>query len=719
LIDPAAGALQHMLPTHAIFETIERSVRLSNGRFSLERKIDIDVSAFNREIPASHFLIPLIENLDRSWPFDIEPSPRAVGNLIELLRGCRFGEISSTLGIAIVPDRNRARNLGAFDTPEAVVRYIAGEVVTPLCESAKPPLIVDPACGAGYFLLEALDTLVNQFPRVDPATLARECLLGFDIDDVAIALARRNLSWHFRRELGRDAPDDLSGRILRRADALSDFKDLPIGEGRADGVIGNPPYQFFSGRGSPVALLRKTGGHEKAETLRKEIDDLARRFPATSSGCRDRYKWFINRAVEFLRPGGILGFITPNTWIAYPRYRDIRNLLSSEGEFEAVIDLGSLAFERAHVPAAVMIWRKSGSTKGLKKHFRFAHMSSELWQRATGGDATAFARCLRNAQPFSISESGDFKAAKASGGADSSEPIDSFLDAPRAPHRVTLGDIATLHEGSHIIRAIPVDAPRKSAGNATFPVLIDKTMGNLIPPELGFIVPPRVAPSSTVIESHSGPRFLIRKTGDRLLVAPSPTEAFALAHQNVYVGKIRGARKPEERVVGQAFEPAASECQMDGRLESLPHKDGARCGGDWSIPFLSLVGILASRLITDLYRAGPGGQHHRPHAQFRILFLKRLPIIVVPTEYLPAPPPSEREIRSVVDSFVAKDCDSFEPVARDLPSDREEIAVVAGRIALYHAALARLTSEVVRKRDADSMRALDDLVYHLYGGFRT
>ncbi len=668
-----------MLPTHAIFETIERAVRLSNGRFSLDRIIHIDVSAFKREIPASDILIPLIENIDGNWPFDIEPSLRAVGNLIELLRGCRFGEISSAGKIAIVPDRNRARSLGAFDTPEAVVRYIAREVVTPLCENTKPPLIVDPACGAGYFLLETFDTLVNQFPGVDPATLARECLLGFDIDDVAIALARRNLSWHFRRELGREVPDDLSGRILRHADALSDFRDLPFGEGQADGVIGNPPYQFFSGRGSPVAFLRKTGGKKKAGELRKEIDELARRFPATSSGCRDRYKWFINRAVELLRPGGLLGFITPNTWIAYPRYRDIRILLDGEGDFEGVIDLGSLAFERAHVPAAVMIWRKAVSGKRPKKHFRFAHMSSDLWQKASSGDASAFAHCLKDARSFTISESGDFIEAKATVPAVSGDLTDFLIDAPPAPHRVTLGDIATLHEGSHMIRAIPVDAPRKPARNATLPVLIDKTMGNLIPPELGFIVPPGVAPSSAVIESHSGPRFLIRKTGDRLLVAPSPTETFALAHQNVYVGKIRDTR----------------------------------------IPVLALAGILASRLITDLYRAGPGGQHHRPHAQFRILFLKRLPIIVVPTECLPVPLPSEREIKRVVNSFVARDYDSFEPVARDLPSDREKIAVVAGRIALYHAALARLTSELVRKRDADSMRALDDLVYHLYGGFRT
>ncbi len=666
-----------MISVETIFETVNRAVRFERGRFFITGKVDEIPTGTTSVIPPDDFLIPLIKNIDKRWSFDIEPTPRTVGNLIELLRGCRFLRESGDSGeISILPDVSRARNLGAFDTPDPIVKFIVETVLSHLPDSKKTPLILDPACGAGYFLLETLDRLVERFPDISPETIACECLAGFDIDKVAIALSEQNLRWHFENKYSLKPAKSTVEKILKCVDALSEFENLPFGIGNVDCVIGNPPYQFYSGKGSPVASLKKAGKNDEARKLEIELAGLAKRFPATSKGCRDRYKWFINRAVEFLKPGGILGFITPNTWMQYPRYRDVRTLLAGEGNIKAIIDLGSLAFRRAHVPASIIIWEKSLLAKN--NSFPVSRISADLWQRTVDGDNKALSGSLENARKFEITESWDFRELRkrriAKG--DQFDLIEFLIDAPPAPHRVSLGEIAVLREGSHAIRAVRRDISRERTNDADYPVLIDKIMGDLIPPEPGFIRLPDPEPSNT--EFHSGQRFLIRKTGDRLLVAPSPTDDFALAHQNVYVGKLKTS----------------------------------------SIPFLALVGILSSKLITDLYRKGPGGQYRRPLAQFRIAFLKHLPIIVSPPEYTADIEPQKQEIEKLLSQCKSDDIAKIEPIPRDFPSDSSKAQETACKIAACHGAIEKLTADQIMRPDKKTKHMLDILVYYLYGGYK-
>ncbi len=84
---------------------------------------------------------------------------------------------------------------------------------------------------------------------------------------------------------------------------------------------------------------------------------------------------------------------------------------------------------------------------------------------------------------------------------------------------------------------------------------------------------------------HSGDRFFLRKTGDRIVAAPPPNFDLAVAHQNVYVGH---AKTDEANV----------------RV---------------------LLGLLNSSLLTFLYQNGIYGQKGRTLAQFRIYALYLLP----------------------------------------------------------------------------------------------
>ena len=126
----------------------------------------------------------LIRESDFSWPFEIPPTPRNLGSLIEILRCCIFLRNTSTGEIRPWRDIDHARNLGAYDTPDPVVRLITSNVVNEISKSGTFPKIVEPSCGAGYFLIDALDRLIENFPNEKPEDMIIHCLLGIDIDPV-------------------------------------------------------------------------------------------------------------------------------------------------------------------------------------------------------------------------------------------------------------------------------------------------------------------------------------------------------------------------------------------------------------------------------------------------------------------------------------------------------------------------------------------------------
>ena len=238
----------------------------------------------------------------------------------------------------------------------------------------------------------------------------------------------------------------------------------------------------------------------------------------------------------------------------------------------SITDLGSLPFSRAHVPTAILIWQRRSMTNG----FPLNKLSHQDWVEACDGNDTIITDSIKSAKIFIVNYDGDIEPAALITGTKNKS---GFIKS--------LGDVAVLREGSHAVKAIGKDCQRIKSDTNYFPVIIDKTMGSLISPETGYVTKPA---KSELWDQHSGERFFIRKTGDRLIVAPCVSNDFALAHQNVYVGKIK-------------------------------HD---------SISFLALVGILSSSILTEIYRSGPGGQHRRPHAQLRILFLNQLPIVTIP-----------------------------------------------------------------------------------------
>ncbi len=204
--------------------------------------------------------------------------------------------------------RARRRGLGAYYTPSWLVSRLA-DLVSPLHGSA-----LDPACGAGAFLVELLRRGVTD-------------LHGVDGDPLAVLAARRAL---VAAGLG---VDDAVARV-RLGDGLLD----PSLRGRFSLVIGNPPWGLAFDRGYR-ARLADAGLLDAGE-------------PSSEAA-------FLRAAHSQVAPGGRVAFVLPESWLSTRRGRSLRRwlLASTAVERIEVYRKGVFASARDMVPVLLVTQR--------------------------------------------------------------------------------------------------------------------------------------------------------------------------------------------------------------------------------------------------------------------------------------------------------------------------------------------------------------------------
>ena len=104
-------------------------------------------------------------------------------------------------------------------------------------------------------------------------------------------------------------------------------------QGGFDIVIGNPPY---------------------GANIDAYIKIFEKIYPVTSHGFKDIYKYFFDFSIRISSKKGILSFITPNTYLRQPRYKDLRGLLLSTTLLK-ILNLGENVFEEAVVPVSITL----------------------------------------------------------------------------------------------------------------------------------------------------------------------------------------------------------------------------------------------------------------------------------------------------------------------------------------------------------------------------
>lgn len=281
---------------------------------------------------------------------------------------------------------------GSYYTPAPIVDYLVRATLAdlPLGGAGNGPTVLDPACGAGAFLVGAYRALLDRYRAEGPgrhpdmlrrgadgawhltADARRHILLahihGVDREARAIEVAGLTLLLLWREDTAGEAgtpPPDLA-RNLRCGDALigPDIRDHPaaaaldareiaalrpldwpgafpaiMARGGFDVVLGNPPYLSYSGR--QAAAL--------PEPVRRY---LSARFAA--GGWPAAHTFFIEQAARLLARRRC-AFVVPDQVGHLAGYAPIRALLARQAGLVEVRYWGEGVFADATTPALTFV----------------------------------------------------------------------------------------------------------------------------------------------------------------------------------------------------------------------------------------------------------------------------------------------------------------------------------------------------------------------------
>jgi adenine-specific DNA-methyltransferase len=226
---------------------------------------------------------------------------------LSTLPWARAGFLVGQLYTALLPDEIR-KELGAFYTPPLVVERLI-ELATQCGFSWRQGTIIDPACGGAAFLASVAPRMVESSQAGTPAAVLDDIearLLGIELDPFAawmsmvlLDLALSELTLAVRRPL--------TPLVLSR-DALTLLPDAPR---QFDLVIGNPPY----GKVTLPPAQRQ-------------------RYRESLFGHANLYGLFTELAVRLAKPGGLIAYVTPTSFLGGEYFKSLRKLLVNEAPLQ-------------------------------------------------------------------------------------------------------------------------------------------------------------------------------------------------------------------------------------------------------------------------------------------------------------------------------------------------------------------------------------------------
>lgn len=303
------------------------------------------------------------------YDFDSEVDVNILGHIFENSLN-EIDEIKAQLeGQEIDKSKTKRKKDGVFYTPKYITKYIVENTVGKLCAEKKQELgileedyftdkkrqqktkelllqklkeyrewllqltIIDPACGSGAFLNEALNFLISEhkyideletkllgggfvFPNIENSILENN-LFGVDLNEESVEIAKLSL-WLRTAQPNRKL-NDLSNNIKCGNSLIDDpeiagdkafnwEKEFPhvFAKGGFDVVIGNPPY------GAELNDIEKKCLEVKYNTFEYQVNT---------------YVLFYEQGINILKSKGILGFITPATFTYQHYFKKLRELL--------------------------------------------------------------------------------------------------------------------------------------------------------------------------------------------------------------------------------------------------------------------------------------------------------------------------------------------------------------------------------------------------------
>ena len=345
-----------------------------------------------------------------------------------------------------VADKSKGKRKkdGVFYTPKYITKYIVDNTVGKLCSEKKEVLgldidfdvqdyqksngsvnakgkelfhtlesykewllslkILDPACGSGAFLNQALTFLIEEHKNIDDLiaeltntplrifdtdkAILENNIFGVDINDESVEIAKLSL-WLRTAQKGRKL-SNLNSNIKCGNSLIDDpavagdkafnWKDeFPeiFKNGGFDVVIGNPPY------------LRVQGLRENFE---KESQFYEKIFES-ATGRFDVYVLFMEKSYQLIKQDGIVSFILPHKFLVSDFGEGIRGFFTKNKAVSELVHFGSeMVFDDASTYTCIINLTHNNSALKFKQikpsevfdHFNFDvanynSLSSEKW----------------------------------------------------------------------------------------------------------------------------------------------------------------------------------------------------------------------------------------------------------------------------------------------------------------------------------------------------
>ncbi len=236
--------------------------------------------------------------------------------------------------------------------------------------------ILDPACGSGAFLNQALQFLIKEHKFIDDLTaeltkqkirlfdtdknILENNLYGVDINEESVDIAKLSL-WLRTAQKGRKLStlnenikcgnsliDDPEVAGNKAFDWNIEFKEI-MENGGFDVVIGNPPWG--------------------AKLNKKNILYLNKLYPNISK-TKDTYLYFIIKFNNFLKENGVFSFIIPNTWLLINSAKKFREQLLKKNITE-IADYGDNVFADATVESMILTIKNNNYQNKNVQTYRF------------------------------------------------------------------------------------------------------------------------------------------------------------------------------------------------------------------------------------------------------------------------------------------------------------------------------------------------------------
>ena len=291
-------------------------------------------------------------------PEEIEQQAERIGIAAAGLDVLDAGHATGVLYTGLMPDPFRSR-LGAYYTPPALCERLL-DMATEAGVDWRSARVLDPGCGGGAFLAPVARRMAESLNEGD-ARVALESiqrrLHGFERDPFAAWMSQVFLD----AALG-DLCGEAGARLQPVVRVCDSLEQAPADEG-FDLVVGNPPYGRI--------------------TLSPELREKFRR---SLFGHANLYGVFTDLALRFTRPGGVIAYVTPTSFLSGEYFKALRGLLGREAPPVSIDFIGERRGVFADVLQETLLaaYRRGGDRNAGTVHFISARPDGSIERTAAG-----------------------------------------------------------------------------------------------------------------------------------------------------------------------------------------------------------------------------------------------------------------------------------------------------------------------------------------------